>query len=55
MKTLLQVEDSVNEIAKFYNLQHERTCVIIYDRGAMDPVACKLTSTLVKVICSNPI
>lgn len=39
MKTLLQVEDSVNEIAKFYNFQHERNCVIIYDRGAMDPVA----------------
>ena len=40
LKTLLQIEDSINEAAKFYHNEKNQNCIIIYDRGAMDPVAC---------------
>lgn len=39
LKTLLQIEDSINEAAKFYHNEKNQNCIIIYDRGAMDPVA----------------
>lgn len=39
LKTLLQTEDSVNKAAQFYNSELQKNCLIIYDRGAMDPVA----------------
>lgn len=41
LKTLLQVEDTVNETAKYYNDEFQKNCLVIYDRGAMDPVSCK--------------
>jgi thymidylate kinase len=40
LKTLIQTENTINEVAKFYNSFHRKNCLIIYDRGAMDPVAC---------------
>lgn len=39
LKTLLQVEDTVNETAKYYNDELQKNCLVIYDRGAMDPVS----------------
>jgi len=39
LKTLLQIEDSINETAKHYHSEKNQNCLIIYDRGAMDPVA----------------
>lgn len=42
LKTLLQIEDSINEAAKYYHDEKNQNCIIIYDRGAMDPVACEL-------------
>lgn len=41
LKTLLQIEDSINEAAKYYHNERNQNCIVIYDRGAMDPVACK--------------
>ena len=41
LKTLLQIEDTINQTVKFYNTQHNKNCLVLYDRGAMDPVACK--------------
>jgi hypothetical protein len=41
LKTLLQIEDSVNEAATFYSTDKKLKCLIIYDRGAMDPIACE--------------
>lgn len=40
LKTLLQIEDSINETAKHYVSERNQNVLIIYDRGAMDPVAC---------------
>ena len=42
LKTLLQIEDTINETAKHYVNVRNQSCLIIYDRGAMDPVACNL-------------
>lgn len=39
LKTLLQIENSINETAKYYMNEKRQNCMIIYDRGAMDPVA----------------
>ena len=39
LKTLLQIENSINEAAKYYMNEKRQNCIIIYDRGAMDPVA----------------
>lgn len=39
LKTLLQIEDSINETAKHYVSERNQNVLIIYDRGAMDPVA----------------
>lgn len=41
LKTLLQIEDSINEAATFYSTEKKLKCLIIYDRGAMDPIACE--------------
>lgn len=41
LKTLLQTENSVNKTAEYYNNELQKNVLIIYDRGAMDPVACK--------------
>ena len=40
LKTLIQIEDTINEAAKHY-IQREQNVLIIYDRGAMDPVSCQ--------------
>ena len=40
LRTLLQVEDSINMTAKYYNEEQQKNVLIIYDRGAMDPVSC---------------
>jgi len=42
LKTLLQVEDTINKSATFYNEELQKNCLIIYDRGAMDPVSCMI-------------
>lgn len=39
LKCLLQTEDTVNEAVKYYHNENNQNCIIIYDRGAMDPVA----------------
>lgn len=39
LRTLLQVEDSINMTAKYYNEEQQKNVLIIYDRGAMDPVS----------------
>lgn len=39
LKTMLQIEDTINETAKHYVSEKNQNCLIIYDRGAMDPVA----------------
>lgn len=39
LKTMLQIEDTINETAKHYVNVRNQNCLIIYDRGAMDPVA----------------
>ncbi|CAF1150428.1 unnamed protein product, partial [Brachionus calyciflorus] len=39
LKTLLQIEDSINKAARFYHQEKNQNVIIIYDRGAMDPVA----------------
>ena len=39
LKTLLQIEDCINETVRFYHNELNKNCIIIYDRGAMDPVA----------------
>ena len=39
LKTLLQIEDSINDVAKHHFNDKNQSCLIIYDRGAMDPVA----------------
>lgn len=39
LKTLLQIEDTINDAARFYHREKKQNCIIIYDRGAMDPVA----------------
>lgn len=39
LKTLLQIEDTINETVKFYHKEKKQNCIVIYDRGAMDPVA----------------
>ena len=39
LKTLLQIEDSINQTAKHYFQEKNQNVIIIYDRGAMDPVA----------------
>ena len=39
LKTLLQIEDTVNETAKYYTNERDQNCLVIYDRGAMDPVS----------------
>ncbi len=41
LKTLLQTENSINKAAEYYNNEMQKNVLIIYDRGAMDPVACK--------------
>lgn len=48
LKTLLQIEDSINEAAKYYHDEKNQNCIIIYDRGAMDPVACKFQNENIK-------
>ena len=42
LKTLLQIEDTINQTAKFYSEEQGYKVLVIYDRGAMDPVACKI-------------
>lgn len=37
LKTLLQIEDTINETAK--NYATKKNVIIIYDRGAMDPIS----------------
>ncbi|CAF0706425.1 unnamed protein product [Brachionus calyciflorus] len=37
LKTLLQIEDTINETARCY--ANEKNVMVIYDRGAMDPVS----------------
>ena len=37
---MLQIEDTINEAAKYYHNENNQNCIIIYDRGCMDPVAC---------------
>lgn len=44
LKTLLQIEDTINEAVKYYHNEKNQNCIIIYDRGAMDPVACNFSS-----------
>ena len=39
LKTMLQIEDTINETAKHYLNAKNQNCLVIYDRGAMDPVA----------------
>lgn len=39
LKTLLQIEDSVNQAAIHYFKEKDQNVIIIYDRGAMDPIA----------------
>jgi len=39
LKTLLQIEDTVNETAKYFVEKKNVNVMIIYDRGAMDPVS----------------
>lgn len=39
LKTLLQIEDTINETAKYYLNGRNQNVMIIYDRGAMDPVS----------------
>lgn len=39
LKTLLQIEDTINETVRFYHKEKNQNCIVIYDRGAMDPVA----------------
>ena len=48
LKTLLQIEDTVNKAVKFYHETRKQNCIVIYDRGAMDPVACKLHHSMEK-------
>ncbi len=38
----MQIEDTINETVKFYHNEKNKNCIIIYDRGAMDPVACNI-------------
>jgi predicted ribosome-associated RNA-binding protein Tma20 len=40
-RTLLQIEDTINETARYYHQEKQENCIVIYDRGAMDPIACK--------------
>ncbi len=40
LKCLLRTEDTINEAVKYYHSVKNQNCIIIYDRGAMDPVAC---------------
>jgi hypothetical protein len=35
----LQIEDAINETVRYYHTEKNKNCIIIYDRGAMDPVA----------------
>jgi len=39
LKTMIQIEDTINETAKHYLNVKNQNCLVIYDRGAMDPVA----------------
>lgn len=39
LKTLVQIEDSINDVAKHHFNDKNQSCMIIYDRGAMDPIA----------------
>ncbi len=39
LRTLLQIEDTINKTASYYHNVLNQNCIIIYDRGAMDPVA----------------
>lgn len=36
---MLQIEDSIVEAANYYYREKNQNCIVIYDRGAMDPVA----------------
>jgi hypothetical protein len=35
----MQIEDTITETAKYYHTDRNQNCIVIYDRGAMDPVA----------------
>ena len=48
LKTLIQIEDTINETAKYYHTNRGEKVLIIYDRGAMDPVSCKMNKTNIK-------
>jgi len=53
LKTMIQIEDTINETAKHYHTEKDQNCLIIYDRGCMDATACKLyfyLNTYVKVL-----
>lgn len=39
LKTLLQIEDTINETVQYYMKEQKINCLVVYDRGAMDPVA----------------
>ena len=39
LRTLLQIEDTITQTARFYYETRNQNCIVIYDRGAMDPVA----------------
>jgi hypothetical protein len=40
LKTLLQIENTITDTAKYFYEKQNSKCLVIYDRGAMDPVAC---------------
>jgi hypothetical protein len=37
---MLQIENSINEAARYYHTSKNKNVIIIYDRGCMDPIAC---------------
>lgn len=39
LKTLLQIEDTITDVARYYHSERGQNCIVIYDRGAMDPLA----------------
>lgn len=41
LKTIIQIENTINETAKHYHNEKNQNCLIIYDRGCMDATACK--------------
>lgn len=46
LKCLLRTENTINEAVKYYHSVKNQNCIIIYDRGAMDPIACMYFSDI---------